>query len=242
MRLQRPSPSLVISCIALFVALGGVGYAAATGSIDGREIKNNAVATKDLRNNDVRGRDIRRSTIAGSDIAPNTLTGSDISETSLGKVPSAGQADNAATAGSATTANSAGNANTVGGLSLRTISFRPAGDIANGPIGSLAGLTVFASCNGSTLTLTATTALDASSIYTQAVDTDTDNRVFSDDLESGTFDRNVPFSLLAGEDGNPDIVSFVYERADGRTVTGQLATDVTAFTPACSVVGTLIGA
>ena len=90
MRLQRPSPSLVISCIALFVALGGVGYAAATGSIDGREIKNNAVATKDLKNNDIRGRDIRRSTIAGSDVAFNTLSGADINETSLGKVPSAG--------------------------------------------------------------------------------------------------------------------------------------------------------
>jgi hypothetical protein len=122
MTLRGPSPSLVISCIALFVALGGVGYAAATGSIGGREIKNNAVATKDLKNNDVRGKDIRGGTIAGSDVAPNTLTGSDIRETELGKVPSAGQADSAATAGSASTATSAGDANTVGGNSVRTFS------------------------------------------------------------------------------------------------------------------------
>ena len=38
-KLGRPSPALVIACIALFVALGGVGYAAATGSIDSRELR-----------------------------------------------------------------------------------------------------------------------------------------------------------------------------------------------------------
>ena len=58
-KLGRPSPALVIACISLFVALGGVGYAAATGSIDGREIKNNSVASKDLKNNSFVGKDVK---------------------------------------------------------------------------------------------------------------------------------------------------------------------------------------
>ena len=87
-RLRLPSPSMAVAATALFVSLGGVSYGVATGYIDGREIKNNAVGTKDLKNNDVRGKDVRR----------NTLTGSDIRESRLAKVPSAASADTAANA------------------------------------------------------------------------------------------------------------------------------------------------
>lgn len=103
-KLRRPSPALIIACIALFVAMGGVSYGFATGSIDSRAIKNGAVTTKDLRNNEVRGRDIRNSTIGGRDVAFNTLGGNDIKESTLGQVPSAA------------TAASAGNADTLGGV------------------------------------------------------------------------------------------------------------------------------
>lgn len=103
----RPSPALVIACIALFVAMGGVSYGYATGSIGSREIRNGGVTTKDLRNNEVRGRDIRNSTIGGRDVAFNTLGGNDIKESALGQVPSA------ATAVSAV---SALNAGTLGGV------------------------------------------------------------------------------------------------------------------------------
>ena len=80
---RRPSPAMVVALIALFVAMGGVSYGVATGSIDGREIKNNTVKSGDLRNNDIRGKDIRTSTIGGSDVASNTLKGADIDEPSL---------------------------------------------------------------------------------------------------------------------------------------------------------------
>ena len=109
---RRPSPALVISCIALFVSLGGVSYGVATGFIDSREIKNNQVRSKDLRNNgirtfdirnnEVRGFDIRNSSVQGRDIALNTLTGADVSEQDLEKVPSAAAADTAASAGGVT--------------------------------------------------------------------------------------------------------------------------------------------
>jgi hypothetical protein len=96
---RRPSPALVIACIALFISLGGVSYAVATGSIDSREIRNNTISsndvrnnslrTFDIRNNEVRGFDVRNSSLQGRDIAFNTLTGADINESTLGAVPSA---------------------------------------------------------------------------------------------------------------------------------------------------------
>ena len=110
---RRPSASLVIACLALFVALGGVGYAAAT--IGSAAIVDNSIRSKDVRNNNLRGKDVRT----------NTLKGADINESSLGKVPSAANADssahaanadNATNATNATTAQNAGNADTVGGI------------------------------------------------------------------------------------------------------------------------------
>ena len=104
---RRPSPATAIACIALFVALGGVSYGFATGSIDSREvrnstissqdIRNNSIRTDDLRNNEVRGRDIRNSTVRGPDVALNTLQGPDIRESTLGTVPSAARAADADT-------------------------------------------------------------------------------------------------------------------------------------------------
>ena len=51
-----------VALLALFVALGGVSYGLASGSIDSREIKNNSV----------RGKDLRDRTISTRDIAPRT--------------------------------------------------------------------------------------------------------------------------------------------------------------------------
>jgi hypothetical protein len=110
---RRPSASLVIACLALFVALGGVGYAAAT--IGSAAIVDNSIKSKDVRNNDLRGKDVRA----------DTLKGADVDESTLGKVPSAASADSAATAAHATNADNAtnsanatnaANADTVGGI------------------------------------------------------------------------------------------------------------------------------
>ena len=68
---KRPSPALVISLLALFVALGGTGYAALS----------------------INGKDIRKGTVAGSKLKKNTLTGKQIKESGLGKVPRAANAD-----------------------------------------------------------------------------------------------------------------------------------------------------
>ena len=105
---RRPSASIIISCFALFMALGGVSYGFAAGSIDSREILNN----------DVRGKDVRQSTLTGADVKLDSLGGADVDESSLGKVPAAAAADNAA---------QAGNANTVGGVPAEALTIGRSG-------------------------------------------------------------------------------------------------------------------
>ena len=75
LRSYRPRHATVVAYLALFVALGGTSYGVATGSIDGREIKNNTVRSKDIRNNAIRGRDVRTGTLRSSDVADRSLLG-----------------------------------------------------------------------------------------------------------------------------------------------------------------------
>lgn len=70
---RRPSPALVIACLALFVSLGGVSYGLATGAIDSREIKNNSVRSKDVRNRSLRGKDVGTARLGGRTIKEATL-------------------------------------------------------------------------------------------------------------------------------------------------------------------------
>jgi hypothetical protein len=92
----RPSPALVISLVALFVSIGGIGYAATT--ITGKNVKNSSLTGKDVKNSSLTGSDIKNSSLSGKDIKNNSLTGSDVLESKLGKVPSAGTADTAGAA------------------------------------------------------------------------------------------------------------------------------------------------
>ncbi len=84
---SRASASMVVACVALFVALGGVGYAAAT--IDSGAIVNNTIRSKDVKNRGLRGGDLRK----------NTLGGAQIKESKLAEVPSAANAGDASALG-----------------------------------------------------------------------------------------------------------------------------------------------
>ncbi len=77
--IRRPSPAMVVACVALFVALGGVSYGVATGYIDSREIKNNTIRGKDVKNGALTGKELKRDSVGG-------LT---VNESRLGVVPSA---------------------------------------------------------------------------------------------------------------------------------------------------------
>jgi hypothetical protein len=120
----RGSPALVVSIVALFVALGGSVYAAKKARIDGR-----AIRTKSLPGNRVKPRSIPANRlqrgVLSSGRVPGPLTGADINELSLGQVPSASYADTAGTAQSATDAETALNA--VNAIDAKTVNGYSAG-------------------------------------------------------------------------------------------------------------------
>ena len=209
---HRPSPALVIACLALFVSLGGVSYGVATGFIDSREIQNNTIRSADLRNNqirtfdirnnEVRGFDIRNSSVQGRDVALNTLTGADISEQDLGEVPSATAADTAA------------NATTVGGVTVQKFHYAaPAGsDFVQ--LFELGGLIVQARCNaGPALEVTARTLAGNSDIVS-TVGTISDGDPDFDGGEQYTVINDPTQDDVAG-------ASVSYAGADARPVTIQ---------------------
>lgn len=106
---RRPSPALVISLIALFVALGGTGYAAV-------HLGKNTVGTRQLKNNAVTSSKVKNGSITAADIKSGSITGSKINLGALGTVPSATNATNAVNAVNATNAGVAGVANSIGGV------------------------------------------------------------------------------------------------------------------------------
>ena len=113
----RPTPSMAVALVALFVALGGVSYAVATidssdivndsiksrdvkggtltkadvkaRSLSGRNIGTATIDSRNLKTGAVRSIDIRNGTIETNDVGANALTGLDIDESSLGTVNSA---------------------------------------------------------------------------------------------------------------------------------------------------------
>ena len=62
MALKSPSPALVVSCVALAVALGGTGYAVTKlpkSSVGGTQIKSNAVTSSKVKNGSLLAADFK---------------------------------------------------------------------------------------------------------------------------------------------------------------------------------------
>jgi hypothetical protein len=72
---------MVVALISLFIALGGVAWAANT--IGSSDVIDESLQSVDLKNGEVRG----------ADVQDNSLTGADIAESLLGKVPNADKLD-----------------------------------------------------------------------------------------------------------------------------------------------------
>jgi hypothetical protein len=90
-RLHRPSPALVVACIALFVAFGGVAYAAAT--IGSNQIIDGSIRNRDFKDGTLRGNEAKRNGFGGGAIKESTLDASQLDESDIGKVKNAGVAD-----------------------------------------------------------------------------------------------------------------------------------------------------
>lgn len=84
----------VVASLALFIALGGVGYAAAKlpkNSVTSKAIKKNAVTNPKIKRSAVTSDKIKNGTIKGTDVANDTLTGAKINESTL-SIPQAATA------------------------------------------------------------------------------------------------------------------------------------------------------
>jgi len=105
----RSSPALIVSVIALFVALGGSVYAAKKARIDGKAIRTKSIPGNRLKPRSIAANRLKPGLLRASAIA-TPLTGTDINELTLGQVPSASHADTADSAKSAIDAQTALNA------------------------------------------------------------------------------------------------------------------------------------
>jgi hypothetical protein len=117
---------MVVALIALFVALGGVSYAAIS-------LPANSVGTRQLKKNAVTATKIKANAVNGSKVAANSLTGAKILESSLGPVPSANEATNAVNATNAANAAHAATADALPALSFTTLTLK------NGWVGNCYG-------------------------------------------------------------------------------------------------------
>jgi hypothetical protein len=168
----RPSPALLVALIALFVALGGTGYAAtqlAKNSVGTKQLKKNAVISSKVKNSSLTGSDIKNSSLTGADIKNGSLTGSDLKLSSLGTVPSATNAAHA------TAADSASGVSTVSFHATKTVD--AAANLASAPqipLGSKGPFSFYGKCYVNGASVEATTYI-ASTSNTGMFDTEAED-------------------------------------------------------------------
>jgi hypothetical protein len=88
--LGRPSPALVVACVALLVALGGTSIAAVS------QLAKNSVGTAQLKNNAVTTPKVKNATVNASKIANNAVVAAKIASNAVGNAKIAGNAVNSA--------------------------------------------------------------------------------------------------------------------------------------------------
>lgn len=143
---RRPSASMAVACLALFVALGGVGYAAVT--INGKNIKNGTITGKKLKGNTLTGRQINEGRLGSVPAAARATTAASADNaTNAVNAQNAANATNAANAANATNAANAANAASLNGAQVRRIDFRRTPDNQTTTIlDNFFGLTIQATC------------------------------------------------------------------------------------------------
>ena len=228
----RPSASMIVALIALFVAMGGTTYAVTRlpkRSVGPAQLKKDAVRTRNIKARNVTRSRIAKRAIDSDLVATDALTGKNILESSLGQVPSAKDADHAVTA------------DKVGGLALQKFSFRaPAGTVGTNVL-TLDGLALNAVCGaGPGLGVTATTTVSGAIVHSGGTWGGAPNQTFY--VEDDAFDiGDPPFDVLQdGTTGSTNLNgTLVYVRPDGVVVTVSFLAEETASN--CVFAGTAAG-
>lgn len=194
----RGSPALVVSVIALFVALGGSVYAAKRARIDGKAIRAKSIPGNRLKPRSVGANRLKPGVLRAATI-PTPLTGTDINELTLGQVPSAAHADSADTALSAIDAQTALNA--VNAVDAKTV---------NGHgVGCLPGTLEFA---GACWESSASSAVDAPTAARKCV---ARGGTLPDALELAAFAEEPGVNLDDGDEWSAELMNFSGPNAYG---------------------------
>ena len=82
---------MIVACLALFVALSGVAYAAAT--IGSAEIVDGSIRNRDFKDGTLRGNEAKPNGFGGGAIKERSLAANELNASKIGKVNSAGVAD-----------------------------------------------------------------------------------------------------------------------------------------------------
>ena len=147
---HRPSPAMIVACIALAVALGGTSYAAIklpTNSVGAKQLRKNAITAPKIRRNAVTGAKVLSNSITGAKVLNNSITGADVNEATVAQVPSAANASHATSADQATSASSAVTAATAGTANTAFSTFHDAAIPLPTNVGTIATLTIPAAGN-----------------------------------------------------------------------------------------------
>ena len=136
---HRPSPAMVVACLALGIALTGTSVAAVTAlapnSVGSAQIKPNAVTAAKIKNANVTGAKIARNAVTGAKVLNGSLTAADFVASSLPKGP----------AGPTGATGPAGPAGTIGPITVRQAGVVGPGGVAQN--GASDTETVTVNCN-----------------------------------------------------------------------------------------------
>ena len=153
---RRPSPAMVVACLALLVALSGTGIAAATqvarNSVGTPQLKDSAVTNAKLRNNAVNSSKVAARSLLRSDFAPGQLPAGPV-----------GPQGPAGPTGPTGPAGAAGPAGVVGAVTVRQASVNVPGSLSDKPTPNTFWVTrtVNVSCNSGERAISAGTGWSA---------------------------------------------------------------------------------
>ena len=213
---RRPSPALLIACLALFVSLSGVAWAATAarntvvstsiknGQVKGVDLAANAISSAKIQNGQVRSADVRDDSLVGADIAEDTLTG-------------------------------------VAGLQLRKLNYRAASATDSLEILNLGGLILRASCTpGGNIAVQGFTAVDNAEAQATLI-TDGDNSFSAEDGDFDVADTLEVFDDLVAAQRANSAGQIVYSTVDGHVVTVAWRTGNKGGAQPCGFSGIAIG-
>jgi hypothetical protein len=192
----RSTYSMIVSSLALVVALGGTGAYAAHSVV---HLTKNSVTSKQIKDGTIQAGDLKKGELTGAQVKDGSLTGADVDSSTLGKVSSAATVDTVTHFAGVATVSPASKV-TIGTRGQYTFAFACA---TTPSIGNNCGLTVTPSQPGSRFSAEGAASINMAAGAAQLV------------ASCGPFARHFAVSLLGPNGGYLEISGSI--SLDGNT-------------------------